>query len=49
MFESYKKMFIFDTETSSLSPEPYGEILELGGVLLSKTKDDNKFTKRKLS
>ena len=47
MFESYKKMFIFDTETSGLNPEPYGEILELGGVLLSKTKNDNKFTERK--
>ena len=47
MFESYKKMFIFDTETSSLSPEPYGEILELGGILLSKTKNDNRFTERK--
>ena len=47
MFESYKKMFIFDTETSGLNPEPYGEILELGGVLLSKAKNDNKFTERK--
>lgn len=47
MFKDYNKMFIFDTETSSLSPEPYGEILELGGILLTKNDGDEKFTERK--
>ena len=36
MFKDYKRMFIFDTETNSLNPEPRGEILELGGILLTK-------------
>lgn len=47
MFKEYKRMFIFDTETNSLNPEPYGEILELGGILLSKKDGDTKFTERK--
>lgn len=46
MFEKYDKMFIFDTETSALSPEPHGEILEFGGILLSKPKGSNKFSDR---
>lgn len=46
MFKEYKKMFIFDTETNSLNPEPYGEILELGGILLSKPEGSDKFTER---
>jgi len=44
MFKDYKKIFIFDTETNALSPEPYGEILELGGILLSKPEGSDKFT-----
>ena len=47
MFDKYNKMFIFDTETSALSPDPYGEIIELGGILLTKPKGSNKFSKRK--
>lgn len=43
MFEKYKRMFIFDTETSSLSPEN-GEILELGGILLTKPDGSTKFS-----
>lgn len=46
MFNNYKRIFIFDTETSSLNPEPFGEILELGGILLSKGDDETKFTER---
>ena len=47
MFNNYKRMFIFDTETSSLNPEPNGEILELGGILLTKPDNCDKFTERK--
>lgn len=47
MFKEYNKMFIFDTETNALSPEPNGEILELGGILLSKKEGQEKFTERK--
>ena len=46
MFEKYKRMFVFDTETNSLNPEPNGEILELGGVLLEKTDGSKIFDKR---
>lgn len=35
MFKKYKRLFIFDTETSGLSPDN-AEILELGGLLLEK-------------
>lgn len=35
MFKNYKRLFIFDTETSGLSPDN-AEILELGGLLLEK-------------
>ena len=41
MFKDYKKILIFDTETSGLSPDT-GEILELGGLLLEK-QDDGTF------
>lgn len=47
MFKDYKKMFIFDTETSALSPGVYGEILELGGILLSKPDNSDRFSERK--
>ncbi len=47
MFNDYKRMFIFDTETNSLSPEPCGEILELGGILLTKPDGSDKFSERK--
>mgnify|MGYP007087121045 CR=1 FL=1 len=47
MFKDYKRMFIFDTETNSLSPEPCGEILELGGILLTKPEGSDKFSERK--
>ena len=39
MFKGYKRMFIFDTETNSLNPQPFGEILELGGYYLLKKKE----------
>lgn len=38
MFKKYKRLFIFDTETSGLSPDN-AEILELGGLLLEKQED----------
>ena len=38
MFKNYQKLFIFDTETSGLSPDN-AEILELGGLLLEKQED----------
>lgn len=41
MFKNYKRLFIFDTETSGLSPDN-AEILELGGLLLEK-QEDGKF------
>ena len=44
MFENYKKIIIFDTETSSLSPDS-GEILEFGGLLLEKEEGSSKFAK----
>lgn len=46
MFKDYKKMFIFDTETSSLTPKPFGEILELGGILLTKEEGEERFAHR---
>lgn len=46
MFKNYKRIFIFDTETSSLNPEPHGEILELGGILLTKPDGGDKFSER---
>ena len=46
MFNDYKRIFIFDTETNALNPEPCGEILELGGILLSKPNGSDKFTER---
>lgn len=47
MFKDYKRMFIFDTETNSLNPEPCGEILELGGILLTKPEGSDRFSERK--
>lgn len=47
MFKDFKRMFIFDTETNSLSPEPCGEILELGGILLTKPDGGDRFSERK--
>ena len=47
MFKNYNRMFIFDTETNSLSPEPCGEILELGGILLTKPEGSDRFSERK--
>lgn len=41
MFKNYKRLFIFDTETSGLSPDN-AEILELGGLLLEK-QENGKF------
>lgn len=38
MFKKYRRLFIFDTETSGLSPDN-AEILELGGLLLEKQED----------
>lgn len=46
MFEKYKRVFIFDTETSGLSPQ-YDEIIELGGLLLTKPEGSKKFTDKK--
>ena len=45
MFKDYKRMFIFDCETSTLSPDN-GEILELGGILLTKEKGEERFASR---
>lgn len=46
MFKDFKRMFIFDTETNALSPYPEGEILELGGILLTKPEGSNVFSER---
>ena len=45
MFKDYKRMFIFDCETSALSPDN-GEILELGGILLTKEEGEERFASR---
>ena len=47
MFDKYRRLLIFDTETNSLSPEPDGEILEFGAILLEKNKISKKFDIRK--
>lgn len=47
MFSKYRRLLIFDTETNSLSPEPDGEILEFGAILLEKNKVSNRFDIRK--
>ena len=47
MFDKYRRLLIFDTETNSLSPEPDGEILEFGAILLEKNKVSNRFDIRK--
>lgn len=46
MFKDYKRMFIFDTETSGLNLQPFGEILELGGILLTKEEGEERFASR---
>ena len=35
MFKDYRRLVVFDTETSGLSPDN-GEILELGAVVLTR-------------
>ena len=47
MFDKYRRLLIFDTETNSLNPEPDGEILEFGAILLEKNEISNKFDIRK--
>lgn len=47
MFDKYRRLLIFDTETNSLNPEPDGEILEFGAILLEKNKISKKFDIRK--
>lgn len=46
MFKDFKRIFIFDTETSGLDAEK-DEILELGGILLTKPDDSDVFSERK--
>ena len=46
LFQDYKRLFIFDTETNRLHPEPCGAIFELGGILLTKPEGSNKFSER---
>ena len=45
MFKDYKRLFVFDTETSSLSAET-GEIIEFGGLLLEREDNEDKFSKQ---
>lgn len=47
--KKYKRIFIFDTETSSLSPEKFGEILELGGILLTRDGDTGEYNRKDIS
>ena len=47
MFDKYRRLLIFDTETNSLNLEPDGEILEFGAILLEKNKISKKFDIRK--
>lgn len=47
MFDKYRRLLIFDTETNSLNPEPDGEILEFGAILLKKNEISNRFDIRK--
>ena len=47
--KKYKKIFIFDTETSSLSPEKFGEILEIGGILLTRDSDTGEYNRKDIS
>lgn len=45
MFKDYRRLVIFDTETSSLSPDD-GEILELGAVVLTRPEGEERFTEQ---
>lgn len=45
MFKDYKRLVVFDTETSSLSPDN-GEILELGAVVLTRPEGEERFTEQ---
>ena len=45
MFNDYRRLVIFDTETSSLSPDD-GEILELGAVVLTRPEGEERFTEQ---
>ena len=45
MFKDYRRLVIFDTETSSLSPDD-GEILELGAVVLTRSEGEERFTEQ---
>ena len=45
MFKDYRRLVIFDTETSSLSPDD-GEILELGAVALTRAEGEERFTEQ---
>lgn len=45
MFKDYRRLVVFDTETSSLSPDN-GEILELGVVVLTRPEGEERFTEQ---
>lgn len=45
MFKDYRRLVVFDTETSSLSPDD-GEILELGAVVLTRPEGEERFTQQ---
>lgn len=45
MFKDYRRLVIFDTETSGLSPDD-GEILELGAVVLTRPEGEERFTEQ---
>ena len=45
MFKDYRRLVVFDTETSSLSPDN-GEILEFGAVVLTRPEGEERFTEQ---
>lgn len=45
MFKNYRRLVVFDTETSGLSPDN-GEILELGAVVLTRPEGEERFTEQ---
>ena len=45
MFKDYRRLVIFDTETSSLSPDD-SEILELRAVVLTRPEGEERFTEQ---
>lgn len=45
MFKDYRRLVVFDTETSGLSPDD-GEILELGAVVLTRPEGEERFTEQ---